>query len=95
MLLHLDARALKDWLTACPDAEELGNDEYTVDLYDVEAPLSLDLQLGKQGVELLAALTLRYDEERMSVTFAYPDAYLNMFISDKCKNTLQLVLTIQ
>ena len=38
---------------------------------------------------------LRYDEERMSVTFAYPDAYLNMFISDKCKNTLQLVLTIQ
>lgn len=38
---------------------------------------------------------LRYDEEQMSVTFAYPDAYLNMFISDKCKNTLQLVLTIQ
>ena len=38
---------------------------------------------------------LRYDEERMSVTFAYPDAYLNMFISDKCKNPLQLVLTIQ
>ena len=38
---------------------------------------------------------LRYDEERMSVTFAYPDAYLNMFISDKCRNTLQLVLTIQ
>lgn len=63
MLLHLDARALKDWLTACPDAEELGNDEYTVDLYDAETPLSLDLQLGKQGVELLAALTLRYDEE--------------------------------
>ena len=38
---------------------------------------------------------LRYDEEQMSVTFAYPDAYLNMFISDKCKNTLQLVLTLQ
>ena len=38
---------------------------------------------------------LRYDVEKMSVTFAYPDAYLNMFISDKCRNTLQLVLTIQ
>ena len=38
---------------------------------------------------------LRYDEEQMSVTFAYPDAYLNMFISDKYHNTLQLVLTIQ
>ena len=38
---------------------------------------------------------LRYDREKMSVTFAYPDSYLNMFIPDKCKNTLQLVLTIQ
>ena len=38
---------------------------------------------------------LRHDEGRMSVTFAYPDGYLNMFISDKCGNTLQLVLTIQ
>ena len=38
---------------------------------------------------------LRYDTEKMSVIFAYPDAYLNMFISDKYHNTLQLVLTIQ
>ena len=34
MLLHLDARALEDWLAACPDAEDLGEREYTVDLYD-------------------------------------------------------------
>ena len=38
---------------------------------------------------------LRYDTEKMSVVFANPDAYLNIFISDKYHNTLQLVLTIQ
>lgn len=63
MLLHLDARALEDWLSACPDAEDLGEREYTVDLYDVETPLSIELQLTDKGVELLAALTMRYDDE--------------------------------
>lgn len=38
---------------------------------------------------------LRYNKETMSVTFAYPDSYLNIFVSDTCKNTLQLVLTVQ
>ena len=41
MLLHLDARALEDWLAACPDAEDLGEREYTVDLYDADTPLSI------------------------------------------------------
>ena len=63
MLLHLDARALEDWLSTCPDAEDLGEREYTVDLYDVETPLSIELQLTDKGVELLAALTMRYDDE--------------------------------
>ena len=30
---------------------------------------------------------LRYDEGAMSVTFAYPEEYLNIFITDTCKNT--------
>ena len=38
---------------------------------------------------------LRYNKESMSVTFAYPDSYLNIFVSDTCKNTLQLVLTVK
>lgn len=38
---------------------------------------------------------LRYDREAMSVTFAYPESYLNIYVSDTCKNTLQLVLTVQ
>lgn len=40
-------------------------------------------------------LPLRYDRDTMSVTFRYPETYLNIFIPDKCKNTLQLVLTVQ
>lgn len=63
MLLNLDARALEKWLADCPDAEALGEGEYTVDLYEVDTPLSLELQCTEKGVELLAALTLRYDEE--------------------------------
>ena len=63
MLLHLDARALEDWLAACPDAEDLGEREYTVDQYDAETPLSIDLQFTKNGAEVLAALTMRYDDE--------------------------------
>lgn len=38
---------------------------------------------------------LRYDRVKMSVTFAYPDSYLNIFVPDRCKNTLQLVLSVQ
>lgn len=38
---------------------------------------------------------LRHDPEAVSVTFAYPEDYLNIFVSDTCGNTLQLVLTTQ
>lgn len=36
-----------------------------------------------------------YDTRNLSVTFAYPKENLNIFVPDKCKNTLQLVLTVQ
>ena len=36
---------------------------------------------------------LRHDSSAQSVTFAYPDSQLNIFVSDTCGNTLQLVLT--
>jgi len=63
MMLNVDLKALENWLLHSDDAEELGGGEYTLDLYDVDMPLSLDIQLGKKGVELLAALELLYDEE--------------------------------
>ena len=36
---------------------------------------------------------LRHDPGAVSVTFAYPDSHLNIFVADTCGNTLQLVLT--
>lgn len=38
---------------------------------------------------------LGHNEDAVSVTFAYPEDYLNIFVSDNCGNTLQLVLTTQ
>lgn len=38
---------------------------------------------------------LTHDEGSMSVTFAYPEDYLNIFVADTCGNILQLVLTTQ
>ena len=63
MILNVDLKALEAWMLHSEDAEELGGGEYTLDLYDVDTPMSLDIQLGKKGVELLAALELLYDEE--------------------------------
>ena len=63
MMLNVDLKALESWLLQSDDAEELGGGEYTLDLYDVDTPISLNIQLGKKGVELLAALELLYDEE--------------------------------
>jgi len=37
---------------------------------------------------------LRHDSDAASVTFAYPEDHLNIFVADTCGNTLQLVLTI-
>lgn len=38
---------------------------------------------------------LRHDPDAVSVTFAYPETHLNIFVSDTCGNILQLVLTTQ
>ena len=37
---------------------------------------------------------LRHDPAAKSVTFAYPEDHLNIFVADSCGNILQLVLTI-
>ena len=72
----------------------LVGDELEIFLSDDSGDLDFDAIYGVDG-QGSKVYPLRYDREKMSVTFAYPDSYLNMFIPDKCKNTLQLVLTIQ
>ncbi len=64
MRVQVDAARLEAFLAACEEAEALGGGEYAVDLYDVETPVSMNIQLDKQGVDVLAALEMLYDEEQ-------------------------------
>ena len=54
--------ALRAFLQACEDAEQLSAREYVVDLYDIERPVSLDLVFVKGGVAVDGAAELKYDE---------------------------------
>ena len=76
MIVNVDAAKLKAFLASCEDAEEVGAEEYTVDLYDVETPISMDIEFTKKGVDVLAALYLLYDEEQ--------DGW---YLGDKTKDT--------
>lgn len=53
--------ALRAKLGAFEDAQPTGDDEYVVDLYDADPPLSLELSL-KTGLDVLAAERMAYDE---------------------------------
>lgn len=65
MLLKLSERAaarLRAFLDANADCEALSEREYVADLYDIEAPVSLDLVFVKDGVRVDGACLLNYDE---------------------------------
>ena len=53
--------AIAQWLTACPDADREG-DGFIVDLYESEPPLSLEIAVTDEGIEVYAAVILHYDE---------------------------------
>lgn len=53
---------LRAYLSASEDAEALGPDEYTVDLYELEPPISMQLVLTERGIDVLAAAELAHDE---------------------------------
>ena len=62
MFINADAKALERFLENSEDAEALGGGEYTVDLYDAEEPMSLDLAIEGERVRVLAALKLLYSD---------------------------------
>ena len=64
MIVNIDKEKLLQFLASCEDAEEVGKDEYTVDLYDTEPAISMNIEFTKDGVDVLAALYLKYDEEQ-------------------------------
>lgn len=54
--------ALKAFLEASEDAEQLSAREYVVDLYDIDRPISLDMVFVKGGIGVDGAAELKYDE---------------------------------
>lgn len=66
MLLPLsekEASSLRAFLEANADCEAQAENEYVADLYDLEAPMTLDLVFVKGGVRVDGACLLAYDEE--------------------------------
>ena len=66
MLLPLsekEAASLRAFLEANADCEAQAENEYAADLYDLEAPMTLDLVFVKGGVRVDGACLLAYDEE--------------------------------
>ena len=66
MLLPLsekEAASLRAFLEANADCEAQAENEYVADLYDLEAPITLDLVFVKGGVRVDGACLLAYDEE--------------------------------
>lgn len=64
MLIKISQEKLMRFLANNEDAEALTADEYVVDLYDIEPPLTLNLKVSKDGGEILAAAELLYDAEQ-------------------------------
>lgn len=65
MILPLNAdqlAAFRAFLSSSEDAQPLGGEEYSCDLYDLEPPISMELALTDQGVEVLAAAQMAYDQ---------------------------------
>ena len=64
MIVNIDKDSLRAFLSSCEDAEEIGANEYAVDLYETEPALSMNIEFTKDGADVLAALYLLYDEEQ-------------------------------
>ena len=65
---------LRAFLDASADCEALSEREYVADLYDLEAPMSLDLVFLKDGVRVDGACLLGYDEEMEGYYIREPGA---------------------
>ena len=63
LLSEKEAASLRAFLEANADCEAQAENEYVADLYDLEAPMTLDLVFVKGGVRVDGACLLAYDEE--------------------------------
>ena len=76
--------ALKAFLEASDDAEQLSAREYVADLYDIARPVSLDMVFVKGGIGVDGAAELKYDAEQdgwyMGERIETPEAVLEALI---------------
>ncbi len=56
--------ALRAFLDASDDAEQLSAREYVADFYDIARPVSMDLVFVKGGIGVDGAAELKYDAEQ-------------------------------
>lgn len=54
--------AFREFLNRFEDAEQLSEKEFVVDLYDLQPPVSMDLTLTKDGIEIEGAAKLEFDD---------------------------------
>lgn len=64
MTINISLDALKAFLEASEDAEMLTEGEYVADLFDTDAPVTVNLKFEKDACHVLAAAYLLYDEEQ-------------------------------
>lgn len=72
---------------------QLLDGELEIHFHDEDSAIDYDsiYAMDMNGVKILP---LSCNKGNMSATFAFPDNSLNIFVSDTCGNTLQLVLTV-
>ena len=63
-LTAAEISALRGFLSACEDAEALKENEWVLDLYDIERPVSIDMVFEKDGLRIDGAAELLYDAEQ-------------------------------
>ncbi len=55
-------QALLDYVKISEDAEQIAEGEFTLDIYDVEPPLSMQFELCAGGIDCLACYEMRYSD---------------------------------
>lgn len=63
MMIALSGRQIElldAYARECEDAEQVG-DDWTMDIYDMEPPLSIEFEFREGGIDVLALCTLGYD----------------------------------
>ena len=90
MLLNVDAKLLRAFMENNEDCSALSENEYIVDLYDTDQPVTLDILLKDSEVQLLAAARLLYDEE-MDGWYMGEQIFGILCIILMCQNPLRLI----